>query len=275
MKTPGICPGVHHQMKDSDRLTGRRRNHACAARNRARDAAGRLRDAAAGSCRPLAASKAPGAGGAPEKSARRSRIGPPSPLGGSTAIATAAAATRSRHRHHRPPAATTAAAIATATAATIAAATAAVTTAATAPAAIATAATAAAVGRTRAATTAAAKSTTTTTGLTFDGLTHGDRTAVEQGTVHGLHRCSTHFVGFHLEEGEAAAAAGLAIHDHFRRGDSPELGEGFLQTLGRDGVGQIAHKQFTTHSRLWAGGTNERSPARACWTIASKRLVDL
>jgi hypothetical protein len=48
-----------------------------------------------------------------------------------------------------------------------------------------------------------------------------------------------------------------------------------LQTLGRDGVGQVAHKQFTTHSRLWAGGTNERSPACASWTIASKRLVDL
>ena len=85
-------------------------------------------------------------------------------------------------------------------------------------------------------------------GLTFDGLTHGDRATVEQRTVHGLHRGSTHIVGFHLVEGKAAAAAGLAIHDHFRRGYGPELRERFLKTLGRDRVGQIAHKQFTTHS---------------------------
>jgi hypothetical protein len=191
-----------------------------------------------------------------------------------TAIATASAAAVTTTA--TTVAAATTAAIATATATTIAAATTAVTTATTTAAAIATATTAAAVGRTRAATTAAAKSTTTTTtGLPLDGLTHGDRTSIEQGTVHGLHRSSTHFVGFHLEEGEAAAAASLAIHDHFRRGDSPELGEGFLQTLGRDGVGQIAHKQFTTHSRLWAGGIIERSPARARWTDASERFVDL
>jgi hypothetical protein len=186
-----------------------------------------------------------------------------------TATATSAAATIAAAT---TIAAASAAAIATATAATIAAA-ATTAVAATSAAAIATAtaatitATTTAVGRTRAAATAAAaaKSTTTaaTTGLALDGFTHRDRATVEQRAVHGLHRGSTHFIGFHLEEGEAAAAAGLAIHDHFRRGDIPELGEGFLQTLGRDGVGQIAHKQFTTHSRLWAGGIIERSPGRA------------
>src|SRR5713101_5220298 len=80
---------------------------------------------------------------------------------------------------------------------------------------------------------------------------------------------------FHLEEGKAAAAAGLAIHDHFRRTDGAELREGFLQTLRRDRIGQIAHKQFATHSRLGAGGRMERSPARACWTTGPKRFIDI
>ena len=120
-------------------------------------------------------------------------------------------------------AAATAAAIATATAA-------AAITAATAAAF--TAATATAVGRTRTARTeataiatattvtaaAAAKSTTAaaTTGLAFDGFTDRDRAAIEQCTVHGLHGRGTLIVGFHFEEREAAAAAGLAIRDNFR-----------------------------------------------------------
>jgi hypothetical protein len=48
-----------------------------------------------------------------------------------------------------------------------------------------------------------------------------------------------------------------------------------LQTLRRDRIGQIAHKQFATHSRLGAGGRIERSPARACWTTGSKRFIDI
>ena len=177
-----------------------------------------------------------------------------------TAVTTAAAAI-----------AATAAAIATATAAAVATA--------------ATIATAAAVRRTRttrteaaavAATTAtAAEATATTTGLTLDGFTDCDRAAIEQRAVHGLHGSGALIICFHLEEGEAAAAAGLAIHDHFRGADGAELREGFLQTLRRDRIGQIAHKQFTTHSRLGAGGRRERSPARACWTMGSKRFVDL
>jgi hypothetical protein len=176
----------------------------------------------------------------------------------------------------------------------------AVSTAATATAAVATTATAtaiaaattaavaattpAAVGRTRAArteaaatTAAAAKSATaTTTGLAFDGFADGNRSAVEQGSVHGLHRGSTLIICFHLEEREAAAAAGLAIHDHFRRGDGAELGEGFLQTLGRDRIGQIAHKQFTTHSWLGAGEEGRSGVRRAlAGRMGSKRFVDL
>lgn len=120
-------------------------------------------------------------------------------------------------------AATATAAIATATAA------AAITTAA---AATVTAAAATPVGGTRTARTeattiaataaitaaATAKSTTaaTTTGLTFDSFTDRDRAAVEQCTVHGLHGRGALVVGFHFEEGEAAAAAGFAIRDHFR-----------------------------------------------------------
>jgi hypothetical protein len=113
--------------------------------------------------------------------------------------------------------ATTAAAAAIATATTgTAAAVAATTTAA----AIATATAAAAIGRTRTATTAAAttatkSAATATTGLPFDSLTDGDRATIEESTIHGLHRCSALVICFHLEEGEAAAAAGLAIHDHF------------------------------------------------------------
>src|SRR5436309_3123080 len=65
-------------------------------------------------------------------------------------------------------------------------------------------------------------------GLTRDGFTNRNRPAVEQRSIHGLHRCRTLVIGFHLEKGEAAAAACFAIHDHFRRGDGAELGESFL-----------------------------------------------
>jgi len=137
-----------------------------------------------------------------------------------TAVTTAAAA-----------AAGTAAAISAATAtAAIATATAAAVTTTAATAAITAAATAA-VGGTRTArteaatiaataaiaTAAAAKSTAAAaTGLTFDGFTDRDRAAVEQRTIHGLHGRGALVVGFHFEEREAAAAAGLAIRDYFR-----------------------------------------------------------
>ena len=121
-----------------------------------------------------------------------------------TTAATAAAVTAAA----TVAAATTAAAIATATAAAVAAAT-----------------TASAVGRTRTARTEAATITTataaesaaatTTTGLTFDGFADGDRPTIEQRAVHGLHGRGALIICFHLEEGEATAAAGLAIHDHF------------------------------------------------------------
>ena len=186
----------------------------------------------------------------------------------------------------------TAATVAAATAAAITTTAAAVTTAttvaaATTAAAVATTA-ATAVGRTRAArteaTAIAAAATTTatvataaaaTTGLTLDRFTDRDRAAIQQRAVHGLHGRGALVIGFHLEEREAAAAAGLAIHDHFRGCNGAELREGFLQTLRRDRIGQVAHKQFATHSRLWARGRIERSPARACWTDASKRFDDL
>ena len=120
-----------------------------------------------------------------------------------TTAATAAAVTATT----TVAAATTAAAIATATAAAVAAAT-----------------TASAVGRTRtarteaaaiAAATATESAAATTTGLTFDGFADGDRSTIEQRAVHGLHGRGALIICFHLEEGEAAAAAGLAIHDHF------------------------------------------------------------
>ena len=121
-----------------------------------------------------------------------------------TTAATAAAVTAAA----TVAAATTAAAIATATAAAVAATT-----------------TASAVGRTRTARTEAATITTataaesaaaaTTTGLTFNGFADGDRSTIEQRAVHGLHGRGALIICFHLEEGEAAAAAGLAIHDHF------------------------------------------------------------
>jgi hypothetical protein len=122
-----------------------------------------------------------------------------------TTAATAAAVTAAA----TVAAATTAATIATATAATVAATT-----------------TASAVGRTRTTRTEAAaiatataaateSAATTTTGLTFNGFAHGDRSTIEQRAVHGLHGRGALIICFHLEEGEAAAAAGLAIHDHF------------------------------------------------------------
>jgi hypothetical protein len=152
-----------------------------------------------------------------ESTARRGRaareVG--APIAHRAAAATIASAT---------VAATTAAAVATATTATVAATTAAAAIATATAATVAAATTAAAVGRTRAArteaaafaTTAAAKSAAaTTTGLTFDGFTDRDRAAIEQRTVHGLHGRGALIICFHLEEGEAATAAGLAIHDHF------------------------------------------------------------
>ena len=259
------------------RSTDRRRSRACAVRSRARGACpgrGHRAGAPAWRLQPLGGLKATGRrrsageiGASVAHRAAVARAGRRAAIATATATATAAIA-----------AAATAAAIATATAA--AAVTAAAATAVTAAAATA-------VGRTRttrteaaaiatAATAAAAKSTAAaaTTGLAFDGFTDRDRAAIEQRTVHGLHGRGALIVGFHFEEREAAAAAGLAIRDHFRRADGPELGERFGQTLGRDRVGQIAHKQFATHSRLCAGGRVERSPARACWTTVSKRFVD-
>jgi hypothetical protein len=121
-----------------------------------------------------------------------------------TTAATAAAVTAAT----TVAAATTAAAIATATAAAVAAATTA----------------ASAVGRTRttrteaaaiAAATATESAATTTTGLTFNGFADGDRSTIEQRAVHGLHGRGALIICFHLEEGKATAAAGLAIHDHF------------------------------------------------------------
>ena len=121
-----------------------------------------------------------------------------------TTAATAAAVTTAA-----VTAATTAAAIATATAATVAA----------------TTTTASAIRRTRTtrteaatiatAATAAAESAAATTGLTFDSFADGDRPAIKQRAVHGLHGRGALIICFHLEEGEATAAAGLAIHDHF------------------------------------------------------------
>jgi hypothetical protein len=122
-----------------------------------------------------------------------------------TTAATAAAVTAAA----TVAATTTAAAIATATAATVAATT-----------------TASAVGRTRtarteaatiapAATAAAEAAAATTTGLTFDSFADRNRSTIEQRAVHGLHGRGALIICFHLEEGEAAAAAGLAIHDHF------------------------------------------------------------
>jgi hypothetical protein len=128
-------------------------------------------------------------------------------------------------------AAVAAAAVAAATAVAATTATAAIATATAAAAVAATAATittaAAAIGRARAARTEAAAIAATTaataakstaaaaTGLTFDGFTNRNRATIEQRAVHGLHGRGALIICFHLEEGEAAAAAGLAIHDHF------------------------------------------------------------
>lgn len=132
--------------------------------------------------------------------------------------------------HRAAVAATASAAVTTAataafttTTTAVAAATAAAIATATAAAVAATTAAAASVGRTRTARTEAAaitaatatESATTTTGLTFDGFADGDRSTIEQRAVHGLHGRGALIICFHLEEGEAAAAAGLAIHDHF------------------------------------------------------------
>jgi hypothetical protein len=164
----------------------------------------------------------------------------PGDFGTATAIETAAGRRRTAGEvgasiAHRAAVAAARASAAITTAATAAAVTAAATVAAaTTAAAIATATTAAvaatttasAVGRTRttrteaaaiatATTTTAAESAAAATGLTFNGFADGDRSTIEQRAVHGLHGRGALIICFHLEEGEAAAAAGLAIHDHF------------------------------------------------------------
>jgi hypothetical protein len=147
--------------------------------------------------------------------------------GAGAAVTTAATAAVAAAATTTVAAATTAAAIATATAATAVAATAAtITTAAAIGRAWAARTEAAAIAATTA--TAAAESTTAAaTGLTFDGFTNRNRATIEQCAVHGLHGRGALIICFHLEEGEATAAAGLAIHDHFRRGNGAELREGF------------------------------------------------
>lgn len=120
----------------------------------------------------------------------------------------------------------TAAAAALAATTTVAAATAAAAIAAATAAAVAATTAASAVRRTRTARTEAAAVTTaaaataeataaTTAGLALDGFADGNRTSIKQRAVHGLHGRGALIIGFHLEEREAAAAAGLAIHDHF------------------------------------------------------------
>jgi hypothetical protein len=123
-----------------------------------------------------------------------------------TTAATAALATTTA-----AVAAATAAAIATATAAAVAA----TTTAASAIGRTRTARTEAAAIATAATTTTAEATAAATTGLTFDGFADCDRSTIEQRAVHGLHGRGALIICFHLEEGEATAAAGLAIHDHF------------------------------------------------------------
>jgi hypothetical protein len=121
---------------------------------------------------------------------------------------------------------TAATAAAVTAAATVAAATAAAAIATATAATVATTTTASAVGRTwttrteaatiaTAATAAAESAAAATTGLTFDSFADGDRPAIKQRAVHGLHGRGALIICFHLEEGEATAAAGLAIHDHF------------------------------------------------------------
>jgi hypothetical protein len=119
---------------------------------------------------------------------------------------------------------TTAATAATVTAAAAVAATTTAAAIATATAAAVAAATTAAIGRTRTAraeaatiatATAAESAAAATTGLTFNGFADSDRSTIEQRAVHGLHGRGALIICFHLEEGEAAAAASLAIHDHF------------------------------------------------------------
>jgi hypothetical protein len=163
-------------------------------------------DFAAATAIETAASRRRTAGEVGASIAHRAAVATTTATGASAAVTTAATAAAVTAAA-TVAAATTAAAITTATAATVAATT-----------------TAAAVGRTRttrteaaaiATATAAESAAATTTGLTFNGFADGDRSTIEQRAVHGLHGRGALIICFHLEEGEATAAAGLAIHDHF------------------------------------------------------------
>src|SRR5204862_5680902 len=120
--------------------------------------------------------------------------------------------------------------------------------AAAAPAVAATGPAAAAAATAKAAAPAAATAGTGTLGL-FDL----DGPAVEAGPVELVDRLIGFFIRRHLDESEAARAAGVAIRHHARGLDVAACGERLAQTLGRCGEGEASDEEFDSHGErsLW------------------------
>ena len=80
-------------------------------------------------------------------------------------------------------------------------------------------------------------------------LVDGDRTAAEVGAAELVDRLAAVLVA-HLDEAEAAGAAGLAIGDHVGGGDDADPAEQRGEVFGRGGKGQVAHVQIDDRSSV-------------------------
>ena len=89
----------------------------------------------------------------------------------------------------------------------------------------------------------------TTTRPLFAGPGFIDReiAALQVGPIERLNGRLGLFTGPHRDEGEAAGAPAHPIDHQVDFGDGAELGEGILQIIFRDVVGEITDKQFRVH----------------------------
>src|SRR5262249_6119036 len=79
------------------------------------------------------------------------------------------------------------------------------------------------------------------------GLVHLEGAAAEVAAVEGADRVRRGVLVRHLDEGEAARAAGLAVHDDAHGLDRPVAPEGALQVLLGAGVRKVAHVDLLAH----------------------------
>src|SRR5262249_48940389 len=96
-------------------------------------------------------------------------------------------------------------------------------------------------------TTTAATATATATRRAVLRLVDAERAPVELGAVELADRVGRGLAGGHLDEREAARAAGLAIGHHLDVDHLAAGGEGGAQVLLRGVIGEVAHIQSVLH----------------------------